>query len=521
MQKQKIYAVKRSLYSGYINKVILTVFPFILRSIFVRKLGSEYLGLNSLFTSVLQILSLSELGISEAFLYCMYEPIEKQNNKDVCSLLNLFRRVYYFVGIIIISLGLFLVPFIPKLISGNVPLSINIYIVYIIYLVNSAVSYFAGAYRSSILIASQNRDIIYNINSFWMIALYILQGITLIIFRNYYLYAILTIFSSIVINLSISKVTARLFPNYYCKGKISNSQKKEITKQIKGIFISKFCKTTRNGIDSICISKFVGLNAVAIYNNYYCIFSGIISILSMLIRSVEATIAVDVVNYNVKTNYNKFKNYCFIYGWISSVCTACLLCLYQPLMKIWMGYNMLFPFHMVILLCIYFYSCSMGTVLSIYINVCGLWYESRFRTTIEAISNIILNIVLGYFYGIEGIIIATNISIILFGVLYGGIVAFKEYFGMKYVLQYFFSQIIRLMICLIICLFTYKLCNLFILDGLLGILIQAILALFIANGLFSIIYFRTDCFKESIQLIKKLLRSTPSAFNRNYGKDSK
>ena len=108
----------------------------------IKVLGAEYLGLNSLFTSILQVLSISELGIGSAIVFSMYKPIAEDDKDTLCALLNIYRKIYYCIGTIILILGLLALPYLPHLISGSHPENINIYILYLIFLFNTVVSYY-------------------------------------------------------------------------------------------------------------------------------------------------------------------------------------------------------------------------------------------------------------------------------------------------------------------------------------------------------------------------------------------
>ena len=165
----------RNIGAGFINRIVLLVFPFIIRTVIIYVLGEEYLGLSSLFTSVLSLLNLSELGFGSALVYSMYRPIEEHNDAQVCALLNFYRKVYHIIGIIVLGIGLMLIPFLRQLIKGTWPQNINIYVLYIIYLLNTVFSYFIFAYKKALITAYQRNDIISHVNSIVNIAMYIMH----------------------------------------------------------------------------------------------------------------------------------------------------------------------------------------------------------------------------------------------------------------------------------------------------------------------------------------------------------
>ena len=184
---------------GLLLKLYQAVLPFVVRTVMIRTIGIEYLGLNGLFTSVLQTLSIAELGISGAITFSMYKPIAQGDTECVCALLRLYRLLYRIIGLAVFCMGACLIPFLPKLISGDVPADINIYVLYGMYLVSTALSYSLFSYRSSLLEAHQHNSVISKINIITTSVQFVLQITFLLVFRNYYLF-ILTQFAVQLLN---------------------------------------------------------------------------------------------------------------------------------------------------------------------------------------------------------------------------------------------------------------------------------------------------------------------------------
>ena len=232
MKLNKTKNTIRNLICGIINKLAITIIPFIIRTVIIKKLGSEYLGLSSLFTSILQILNLTELGFSSAIVYSMYKPIANNDKTTVCALLKLYKKIYSFIGIIILILGLMLLPFLNRLINGDVPNDINIYILYLIYLINTVLSYFLFAYKTSLLNAFQRNDIISNVNTVLHIIQSIAQLILLLVYKNYYLYVIIQPIITIFNNLICAIVVRKKYPEYKPEGKVNKEIKKDLRKKV-------------------------------------------------------------------------------------------------------------------------------------------------------------------------------------------------------------------------------------------------------------------------------------------------
>ena len=249
--------VIRNLRSGLINKVLQIIFPFVIRFLIIQILGAEYLGLDSLFTSILQVLNLAELGFSSAITYSMYKPIVENDKKLICALLNLYKKIYRIVGAVVLLIGLIVIPFLKYLIEGSIP-DTNIYVLYGVYLFNTVLSYLLFAYRTSILNAHQRNDIVTNIQFVANFVQYSLQIVALTVFKNYYMFAGIMCLATILNNTLIFIATNRKYPQYVPDGEVSDSQKKDIRKRVFGLMVYKICSTTRNSLDSIFISSMVG-----------------------------------------------------------------------------------------------------------------------------------------------------------------------------------------------------------------------------------------------------------------------
>ena len=498
--------VSRNLVAGFVGQFVSLLFPFLIRAIIIRVLGSDFLGLDSLFTSILQVLNLAELGFSSAVVYSMYEPVAKKDKKTICALLNLYRKIYRIIGLIILSSGLLLLPFIPLLINGGYPQSINVYVLYLIYLVNTSISYLLFAYKGALLSAHQRSDIISNFQTITKILRYSLQIFILFTLKNYYLFAIIEILSTVINNICIAVITKKYYPEYICAGDIDKKGKTKIKKRVFGLMVQRICATTRNSLDSIFISAMFGLNIVAIYGNYYNIMSAVISIMSVISTAILASVGNSIVTETEGKNYHDMNRFNFIYMWLSGWMTICLACLYQPFMELWMGSENMFPYSVIILFCIYFYSLKMGDIRATYSDAKGLWYENRFRAIIESFANIILNFILGKLLGIHGIIMGTLISLLVINFGYGSQILFKYYFKHQKASEYFIRHGIYALVTFIICLVTYFICSFIGFDGIMGLGIKAFICLILPNLLYVLVYHRTGTFMEAMALASKVVK---------------
>ncbi len=496
----------RNIFWGLINKSITLLLPFVLRTIMLKVMGSDYLGLNNIFTSILQVLNLAELGFSSAVVFSMYKPIAEDDKPTICALMNFYKTVYRVIGIVVLVVGIILLPFIRFLIKGPTPPDVNLYILYLIYLVNTALSYFLFAYKSALLNAHQREDIHSNINSIVFIVQYGLQIAAIILFKNYYIFILIQPLFTVASNIITAVITKRYYPEYICKGHLDKEIISQIKHQVGGLMIQKLCITTRNSLDSIIISAFLGLTSVTIYNNYFYIISSLHAVLGIILNSLRAGVGNSITVESIEKNHNDMHKFMFIYAWIAGWCTICLACIYQDFMVLWAGEELLFPVYMMIAFCVYFYLMSLGDIRNLYMTGAGLWWEGRYRSIMESVANLVLNITLGYFFGVFGIIIATILSLFIINFGYGSHIVFKFYFKNGKLGYFFAKHALYAFITLIVGSITYFLCSFIPLTGVAALLVKGCVCVLVPNIFYLIIYCRTKLFKESIKVGQNVIK---------------
>jgi len=281
--------------------------------------------------------------------------------------------------------------------------------------------------------------------------------------------------------LTVAYITKKYYSNYYCYGTLNSSEKLVISTQIKGLAIGKFAKTARNSFDSIVLSSFCGLIEVAIYSNYYYVFNAVSGIALVLLTSISSGIGNSIATECVEKNYDDFKRFNFYFSWISSLFTVCLFCLYQPFMKLWVGEKLMASETVVILFCVYFYIMQLGQVRALYASGAGLWWEFRWFDICEMIGNLILNFVLGYYFKMKGILIATIITVYIFSIIGCTGITFRKYFKTNTFL-FHFRNFINLLLTIFICILTYAICKYISIDNLLiNLLARLITCMIVPN----------------------------------------
>ena len=506
--ESRLKNAKRNAYSGFIKQIVNIVLTFAIRTAVIYVLGAEYQGLSGLFSSILQVLNLSELGFSSAVTFILYKPIAEENNDEICAIIAYLKKIYFIIGIAILAIGILLMPFLPHLISGSCPDDINLYVLFEIYLVNSSISYLFFSYKSTLLTAMQREDIVSNIYTITTLFSKVLQFILLIMLENYYFYVLILPVNSLVNNLLLEIISKRAFPNIKPKGIVSAETKKEFQRQVSASLLNRICDIARNSLDNIVISSILGLVAVAIYGNYYCIFAAVYEIIGVIVHSVQASVGNSLVKETVEKNYQDCRKFSFILMWTVGWCAICMCCLYQPFMMLWMKGDtglLLSPTNM-ILFCVYFYAISMTRTKGVYLEAKGLYWECRKLYILETLGNLVLNIGLCKIWGITGILIATIITVVVFNFCGGTRILFKFYFksGEK---SFYLSHIKYFIVTSLSGIITFGICNEIPFDGYLGLLLKALICLIVPNIIYFLIYFKTQMFKETFDTMKGLVRA--------------
>lgn len=499
-------ATKNIIFGG-ILKIYQIIIPFLMRTAMIYFMGVEYLGLNSLFTSILQVLNLAELGIGSAMVFSMYKPIANDNGEKICALMNLYKIYYRIIGTVILIIGIAICPFIPKLIKGNIPENMNVYILYILNLLATVFSYWLFAYKNSLLQAHQRSDILSKITLIINTVQYICQFIMLYFYRNYYLYVIILLVSQIAINIFTAIITNKMYPEYKAKGMLERNEIRKINQRVKDLFTSKVGNVIVNSADTIVISSFLGLTVLAVYQNYYYILTALIGIVQVIFTSCTAGIGNSIITETPEKNYRDFKKFTFLIMWIAGVCSCELLCLYQQFMNLWVGKDLMLNFIAVVLLCIYYFVYEVNALFNLYKDAGGIWHKDRYRPLITALTNLVLNLILVKIIGIYGIILSTVLSTLVIGMpwlisnLFSEIFKIKPWEYIKNLIKYVASILIIVGIVFIV---TLKM-NRISLDV---IILKGLICLMIFNILFFIVWGKKDETQDIFELIKKITKKS-------------
>lgn len=506
MQIERVKNAGRNVVFGGCLKVYQIVVPFLMRTAMIYFMGVEYLGINSLFASILQVLNLTELGVGSAMVYSMYKPIAEDDTQTICALMRLYRFYYRIIGMVVAVIGIVLTPFIPYLVKNDLPSGLNIYILYLLNLASTVLSYWLFAYKNALFQAHQRNDIISKIILMTNTLQYIIQLSVIIFIKDYYLYLLAALLTQALTNIVTAIAAEKKYPEYKPRGKLEKDIVKDINQRIRDLFTSKIGVVVVNYADTIVISAFLGLTMLAIYQNYFFILNAVIGFVTIIFQSCTAGIGNSVITETKEKNFNDLKKFTFLIFWIAGFCTCCLLGLYQPFMEIWVGEELMLGLPAVILFCLYYFIYEINQLLNTYKDSAGIWHKDRFRPLITAGANLLMNLIMVHIWGIYGVLLSTVLSTIFVGMPW----VLHNLFTTVFEKRFFYDYIIELLkyagIALASCILVFLSCHFISLGKWETLLVRAVICCILPNVFYFIVYRKKEEFRQCIYLIDKITK---------------
>lgn len=497
----------RNTYSGIINRCVNLLIPFIIRTIIIKKLGSEYLGLSSLFTSIIQVLNLTELGVGNALVFSMYKPIAEDKKEELQSLLELYKKTYRAIGIIILIVGGIITPFLPFIIDMDAlnGTEINVYALFIIYLFNSVGTYWFFAYKKSILIAHQRQDIVSKVDSVIHLIMYGAQIVVLYLVPNYYLYIILLPIFTLIDN-GVSAYSAnKIFPYIRNNKHVEAASIKPIIANIKYLIGHKIGAVIISSADSIVISAFLSMTTLTTYSNYFYVISALNGFINVGYNAVLAGVGNSVVKESKDKVYYLFKDLSFLLFYMVSFCTICLFCLFQPFMQLWMGCEYMFPLTTVVLFAVYFYTWQIRVMGLNFKDASGMWKNDALKPYVGMVINVLLNIVLVQFIGVNGVLLATITVMTIVYFPWETKVLFRDLFETS-CFSYVIRQILYFVITLLSTAVVYFMTSFLKPDSIGAFILKTAITAIFAFILLIIWCFKMKEFKNTINRLKRVIK---------------
>lgn len=499
--------------TGVFGQFFSYLLSFVIRTVFISTLGEIYLGLNGLYSNILSVLNLTELGLGTAIVIELYRTVAQKDEEKTKQYLQLYKKAYLAIGVIILVAGLAITPFLQYFVNDHESLElINYRLVFVLYLINTVFSYFFFAYRQSILQANQeeyrSRIVSYGFKFVEMI----LQVIFLLVFRNIYVYLIIPIVIGCASTIVRGILAGRWYPIVKMKpaGKLSREEIKTTWRNIMSVAVYKISGTVINSTDNIIISSYISIVLTGFYSNYLILVAAVQTILEKIFSAFTASLG----NLNVAAGddlnkkYQVFNTMGFLNFWLYGFCGVCLYVLFTPFIKIWIGERYLLSstteFVIVLNFLITGFQQTVGTHRAAY----GLFYRGKFRPIFSIIVNIVTSIVLVQVmpaeYGVVAVLLGTIISTVGVSWWYDTLIVHKCAFGRspaKYYIEYW----LRIVFVVANCLLVKWICSFIHVNAFVNLLIYAVLCIVVFHGTLIAVFSKTPEFQNTREVLGSLI----------------
>ncbi len=497
----------RNVFAAWGGQVLLAAAQFIVRAVFVACLAQEYVGLETLFSSVLTVLTLADLGVGSAIVFALYEPLAKGDCETIKSLMRLFKRAYIAIGCVIISAGLAVAPFIRFFLGGDAPDIPHLEVYFFCFVLNTGISYFFS-YKGSLIMADQKSYVVYLIQYSFSCGMAAFQVAILLLTHNYLLFLACMIAATLFQNICIAVKANRMYPFILEKDvqPINPEVLDGIKKNVLGLIIHKIAGVASTPVSNIVITKFVGLATTSLYGNYLLVVNALTSVTSRLFDSVIASVGNLKSSESEERSYEIFKATFFINAILYAAVCGGLLCSFNAFIAIWVGESWQFPSDIVALIVLLFYVKGMRNAALTFTSAYGLYWHTRWKAVLEAVSLPVLALVLVGPLGIAGVLLAGVMSSVCIATMYEAWAVYRH--GFHRPLRCFaFSYLKYSIVSFSSIALAYFICSLIPLEGVFAFVAYGGIGVVIPCGLYFVLFGRTQEFAE-------LKRQANSVFGR-------
>lgn len=487
--------------SGY---VINTICGLVCRMVFTRTLAVDYLGVSGLFTNILSMLSLAELGIGSAIVYALYKPLAEHDEKKIASLVQFYGKCYRVIGCVVALIGIGLLPFLNMIITTQPDIKESLQLIYLIYLFNSASSYFFS-YRSSLISAAQQHYIVNGVNYIITILQSIIQIVWLLMTHNYLGYLIIISIGVQVNNVTVSAIAKKKFP--YISGSkaepLPGEEKKKLVRNVRALTIWKLSGLLVNSTDNIIITYFRGVITVGLASNYTLLSGTINTLITQVFSSLNASIgnlnAIETKEKRLSMfNTINFANF-WLFGWAAiGICVVS-----TDIVQLLFGERFTLTPDIPFVIALNFYMVGIQNSVWSFNNAMGLFRQGRYLLLLTATFNLIFSICLGRVWGLFGILIATALSRLFTNTWYDSYKLFRYGFGIS-VVPYYIRRLTYFALIVLTGFVCYLVASLYEGSMIVSVVYKFLVCCIIPNIVFLLVFFRTKEFRYYVQLAERL-----------------
>lgn len=405
------YAAKNIAF-GYISNIVVTILGFLLRTIFIYKLDKTLLGVNGLYTDILSVLSLADLGLGTAMNYSLYAPVARRDYAKVAAYMRVFKKAYRYIALVVACLGILLVPFLQYIIKDAGTISLGqLKLYYIIFLVN-IVSTYLVSYKYSIVNAEQKGYIQTNITMITKLVTVVLQIGALLLWGNFTIYLLTQMTVELIQKGIVNTYLNRKYP--YLKETVSEElsaeEKSGVTRNVKALLLHKLGDIARFQTDSIIISAFISVALVGMVDNYKLVITSVSGFVNIIFNSVLASLGNLIATESKEKQYQVFKTYRFLGAWIYGFSAVGFFVLLTSLIKLLWGAEFAIGINAVSLFLVDYYFKGFRIILTNFKTAAGIFQEDKYIALIQGMVNLVISLALVQPLGLVGIYIGTVVS---------------------------------------------------------------------------------------------------------------
>lgn len=470
---------------------VTLIVGFISRYFFIKYLGQEYLGINSLFSNIISVMSVVELGFGTAVIYNLYKPISIGDEETIISIMSFYKKVYRIIAGVIFIIGLIILPFIGIIVGDTSVRHLHFY--FFLYILDASVSYLL-TYKRSIYYADQKNYIINTIHTFLYALVFICQISLLYLTHSFLIYILIQIAFRISENMIISLKVDKSYP--YLKTKtvepLDSAIKQDITLKIKGLFFHQIGSAIVLGTDNIIISmtKSLGIIAVGIYSNYILITTYLNQIIAQIFSAVTSSVGNLLVEKEKEETYIVYKRILFLNALLYNFVCVSIGCIMEPFIDVWLGKEFLLPSSVLVVITLNFYIQGMKRTCGMFKEAAGIFYEDRYVPVIESVINLVSSVFFVKQIGLAGVCLGTIISSMIHW-LYSYPVYVYKYIFNKDIKQYILDYIFYVVIFALSYLISYRTYSEFAkTEPIFNFLESVLICVVIPNIIFIIAFFR-------------------------------
>ena len=493
----RVKSATRNIAFGYVGQVATAIMSFVLRTVFIMRLNEQLLGINSTYTNVLSILNMAELGIGTALNFSLYAPVAKGETEKIKSYMQMYRKAYHFIALVVAVIGLALSPFLKFLVKnpGNISVK-DLTIFYFIFLFNTVTSYFV-AYKYSLINAEQKNYIQTNIITITKVITVFFQIIVVLTTANFLLFLLTDAAVQLIQKIVVSKYLDKLYP--YLRDKnvqpLSKEDSDNVWTKTKALVFHKIGDVARLQTDALIISSLIEVGVSGFVDNYNLVISTVSNFVNIIFNSVISSFGNLIATESKEKQFSMFKVYRFFASWVYGFSCVGFMVLLTPLISLLWGEKWVLASAPVYCILTDYYFKGDRIVLSNYKTAAGVFEPDKYLAIIQGVVNLVLSIWLVQTpLGLTGVYIGTIVSglianitkpIIIYGTCFDR--SAWEYFADTF--KYLLSLVAVLLVCRLISVRVLADLNF----GTFALMVLIITVIF--NGVYLILYGRSEEFR--------------------------